>query len=82
MEIKRGSGKTAYGPGINIDLTGDEVALAIMAWLVGQNVHTSGPITITVNGSLCKKGRMYVDPSGSVNYKNRMTISGKENNLV
>lgn len=67
MEIGYGKGTTEYGPGVAIELTGDEVATAIAAYLVAHNVHVSGPRTITVNGELCEKGRVYVDPSGFVN---------------
>lgn len=30
MEILKGSGKTEFGPGVQINLTGDEVAQAIL----------------------------------------------------
>lgn len=66
MEIKYGDGKTEWGPGVSIGLTGDEVAIAIDAWLVAQRVHVCGPRTVTVNGALCGKGEVYVDPSGFV----------------
>lgn len=66
MKIQRGSGKTQYGPGVSIDLTGDEVATAIDAYLVSHGVYVSGPRTITVNGELCRDGEIYVDPSGFV----------------
>lgn len=66
MEIKFGEGKTEYGPGVAIEMTGDEVALAIFAWLVAHGVHIDGARTVTVNGELCEDGRVYVDPSGSV----------------
>ena len=66
MKIKHGKGKTEYGPGVEIKLTGEEVATAISAYLVDHGVYTSGPRTITVNGKLCDYGRVYVDPSGSV----------------
>ena len=66
MNAKHGSGKTEYGPGVSIELTGDEVAIAIDAWLVAHEVYVSGPRTVTVNGELCSKGRVYVDPSGAV----------------
>lgn len=55
-----------YGPGVDIELTGNEVATAIMAYLVAQGVHVSGPKTISVNGELCEKGGVYIDPSGFV----------------
>ncbi len=66
MEIKYGNGKTEYGPGVSIALTGDEVATAIGAYLVAHNVYVSGPRTVTVNGELCEDGHVYVDPSGYV----------------
>ena len=70
MEIKFGSGTTKYGPGVEINLTGDEVAIAIDAFLVANGVTVRGARTIRVNGELCKKGRIYVDPSGNVDKGN------------
>lgn len=61
-----GSGKTKFGPGVEVTLTGDEVATAIDAFLVAHGIHVSGPRTITVNGELCVAGSVYVDPSGFV----------------
>lgn len=66
MEINYGKGKTEYGPGVQIDLTGEEIATAIYAYLSAHNVHVSGPATINVNGDLIDEGGMYVDPSGYV----------------
>ncbi|HSX22583.1 MAG TPA: hypothetical protein VLE97_07405 [Gaiellaceae bacterium] len=66
MVVKSGEGHTEYGPGVSIELTGDEVATAIDAWLVAHGVHVQGPRTVTVNGGLCKSGHVYVDPSGFV----------------
>ncbi len=66
MKVKFGKGKTEYGPGVQIDLTGNEVAIAVDAYLVAHGIHVQGPRTIIVNGSLCKKGQIYVDPSGKV----------------
>jgi hypothetical protein len=53
--------------GVSIQLTGDEVAIAIDAYLVARGVNVSGPRTVLVNGRLCELGEVYVDPSGSVN---------------
>jgi hypothetical protein len=64
MNVRFGDGKTEYGPGVSIELTGDEVATAISAYLVAHGVHVSGPRTVTVNGELCEEGEVYVDPSG------------------
>lgn len=66
MEIDFGKGQAENGPGVSIKLTGDEVALAIDAWLVAHDVHVAGPRTVTVNGALCKVGEVKVDPSGRV----------------
>jgi hypothetical protein len=66
MIVKHGKGRTEYGPGVSIELTGDEVATAIDAYLVAHSVHINGPRTITVNGELCESGHVYVDPSGFV----------------
>lgn len=66
MIIKYGEGRTKEGPGVSIELTGDEVALAIDTWLVAHDVHVRGARTIRVNGGLCEAGRVYVDPSGFV----------------
>lgn len=66
MKVYYGNGPTKYGPGVQIDLTGDEVATAISAYLVARQVHISGARTITVNGQLCEYGAVYVDPAGAV----------------
>lgn len=75
MHVKHGEGRTEFGPGVSIELTGDEVAIAIDAYLVAHGVHVSGPRTITVNGKLCEAGKVYVDPSGFVIH-NGEKISG------
>jgi len=66
MDVKHGNGLTKYGPGVDICLTGDEVAIAIDAYLVSHGVNVSGPRTILVNGKPCSYGSVYVDPSGFV----------------
>jgi len=66
MEVKYGDGPTEFGPGVSIELTGAEVAIAIDAWLVAHGVYVSGPCTVTVNGARCDSGHVYVDPSGFV----------------
>ena len=65
-KVKIGNGKTEFGPGVEVALTGDEVATAIDAFLVARGIHVSGPRTISVNGRLCMDGLVYVDPSGFV----------------
>ena len=77
MTIKCGEGKTKYGPGVSIELTGCEVATAIVAWLVSHGAHIFGPRTITVNGKLCKTGNIYVDPSGFVITPKGKKLSGR-----
>jgi hypothetical protein len=64
--VKRGSGTTQYGPGVRIDLTGDEVAHAIDVYLHSQRVIVRGPRTITSKGELLGPHQVYVDPSGFV----------------
>ena len=75
MKIKKGQGSTKYGPGVEIKLKGDEVALAIMAWLTAKDCHISGPRTITIKvdeeSGLIESGRIYVDPSGKVIHKGK-----------
>lgn len=66
MNIQFGKGKTEYGTGVQIDLTGDEVATAIDAYLVAHGIIVDGARTIRVNGELCQRGQIYVDPSGRV----------------
>jgi len=76
MKIKTGNGTTKYGPGVTIDLDGNEIAIAIEAWLVAHSVHINGSRTITVNGKLCNAGKVYVDPSGFVITPNGEKING------
>jgi len=66
MNIKYGKGTTTYGTGIDIELTGDEVAIAIDAYLTAHDINVSGAKTITVNGELIQFGNIYVYPSGFV----------------
>lgn len=66
MKVKYGNGKTEYGPGVDIILTGDEVARAIDAYLVSHQIYVDGPRTIRVNDDGILSGRVYVDPSGAV----------------
>ena len=82
MKMQFGNGKTKYGPGVSIELDGNEVALAIDAWLVANGVHVSGPRTITVNGELCKAGNIYVDPSGFVITPKGRKLSGRVANVA
>lgn len=77
MKIDYGKGKTEYGPGVEIKLSGNEVARAISAYLVARGVHVDGPRTITVNGELCDYGRIYVDPSGFLIDKKGNKWSGR-----
>jgi hypothetical protein len=63
MEINYGPGTTKFGPGVEIKLTGEDVAVAILAYLAAHQVWVEGPRTVTVNGELCRVGEVYVDPS-------------------
>lgn len=76
MNVRRGDGTTQYGPGVLIELSGDEVATAIDAYLAAHRVHISGPRTINVNGELIESGSVYVDPSGFVVTQDRGTFRG------
>jgi len=78
MKVKYGNGTTEYGPGVDINLSGAEVATAIDAYLVALNIYVIGPRTITVNGCLLDSGRVYVDPSGFVIRKGEK-IDGRGN---
>lgn len=66
MDVAYGIGHTEFGPGVDINLTGEDVARAVHAYLVAHGVYIKGPRTITVNGALCRSGHVYVDPSGAV----------------
>ena len=67
MKVNYGEGSSSgYGPGVLITLTGDEVALAIYAYLVAHNVNINGPRTVSSNGKLMGNTQVYVDPSGFV----------------
>lgn len=66
MKVKYGKGQTQYGPGVSITLSGNEVAIAIDAYLVAHGIHVDGPRTITMNGELMSKTKVYVDPAGFV----------------
>ena len=71
MIIQHGKGSTEYGRGIRIDLSGEEVAIAIDAYLTSHGLNINGPRTVKVNGELCRDGYVYVDPSGSLNVSGR-----------
>lgn len=77
MKVEYGSGTTEFGPGVSIELTGDEVATAIDAYLVSHRIYVNGPRTIRVNGELCDRGHVYVDPSGSVITEDGKKYSGR-----
>lgn len=79
MQVRTRTGQTKYGPGVDIELTGDEVAQAIDAYLKLNDVHISGGRTIRVNGELCSSARVYVDPSGFV-VSNGQRYSGQGSN--
>ena len=76
MKINYGNGQTKYGPGVEIELTGEDVAKAIYLYLFSKDVKITGPATINVNADLCRQGMVYVDPSGYVMNKG-VKLSGK-----
>lgn len=77
MDVNYGKGTTKYGLGVQIDLSGEEVATAISAYLVSHGIYVEGARTITVNGQLCSVGGVYVDPSGLVIYKGEKLSGNK-----
>lgn len=66
MKIVSGKGKSVHGPGVLINLSEDEIALAIEAYITAHQIYIQGPRTYTVGNELCKRGAVYVDPSGFV----------------
>lgn len=76
MHIRYGDGETEYGPGVLVELAGDEIATAIDAWLTAHNITINGPRTIRVNGDICHNGEVYVDPSGIL-ISNGVCIPGR-----
>jgi hypothetical protein len=78
MKIKKGKGTTEYGKGVDITLSGEEVARAIMTYLTAKGVYISGARTITVNGELCESGKIYIDPSAFCIDKKGKKWNGKE----
>ncbi len=68
MKVNYGDGSTKYGPGVLIELSGEEMATAIDLYLHAKNVLVRGPRTITYCGELCADDQceVYVDPSGFV----------------
>lgn len=71
MLVDYGKHDTGFGGGVEIHLSGDEVATAIDAYLVSHGVIVRGPRTIQVNGELCETGRVFVDPSGFVVFEGK-----------
>jgi hypothetical protein len=81
MNVQFGKGTTKYGPGVEINLTGEDVALAIDAYLVAHNIHVRGARTISINGELCEFGEVYVDPGAFVMHEGkRWNGNGKIDN--
>jgi len=78
MKIKKGKWITEYGKGVDITLSGQEVARAIMTYLTAKGVYISGAITIRVNGELCESGSIYIDPSGFCIDKKGKKWDGRE----
>jgi hypothetical protein len=66
MKIDYGNGKNEFGPGVQIELTAEDIVKAINAYLVAHDVHIRGAMTMRVNKELIVEGGVYVDPSGFV----------------
>lgn len=54
------------GDGVEVNLTGDELAMAVDLFLYSRQVLVVGPRTVKVNGQKCESAQVYVDPSGYV----------------
>lgn len=65
MEIKRGGGAHG-GPGILIELSGNELSAAVDRYIAQHGVQVRGARTVRVNGLNCACATVFVDPSGSV----------------
>lgn len=76
MRINYGQGPTKFGPGVNVDLTADEAATAIDAYLVAHKIYQFGARTVRVNGELIHSANVYIDPSGYV-INEGVKISGR-----
>jgi len=66
IEISFGEGTTKYGTGVQIDISAQDVWLAILAYLTAHDVHITGAMTLTVNGQRIEHCGIYIDPSGRV----------------
>ena len=66
MKVRQGEGTTEFGRGVFVELSGDELATAIDAYLVAHHVYVIGPRTIRIGGRLPADTSIYVDPEGSV----------------
>jgi len=78
MKIEQGKGVSAYGPGVDIHLSADEVATAIDAYIVAHGAHVVGPRTVLISGMAGITGRVHVDPSGKVFHDGRVTEGGPQ----
>lgn len=78
MKVTYGRGTTVYGPGVEVKLTGNEVAEAIVSWIGTKGVQIKGPRTVrSVNGELMAAVEVYVDPSGVVETPDGYAFSGR-----
>lgn len=66
MKVQIGNGLTEYGPGVEITLTGDDVARAIDSYLYAHDIIHYGARTIRIDGKLCGDAKVYVSPEGHV----------------
>lgn len=62
---------TKHSNGVDISLSGEEVAIAITAYLHAHQVYIHAPATVTVNDEPCRKGNVWIDPCGFVTFKGR-----------
>lgn len=55
MNIRHGKGRTKYGPGVDILLTGNELAQAVLDYIAARGVDVTGPRTVTGRGPTQQK---------------------------
>lgn len=71
MKLDYGKGKTEFGPGVLIQLTGNELCRAIDAFIKDKGLEVKGPRTVRIAGHAATGASVYVDPAGLVIHKGK-----------